>query len=262
MISRVAVLLVSLGVHVLDLIQGVSRRAVGRPFGVVLYYHAVTDEQTHRFAAQMDQVVTRATPYRAGRPETMNRHGLSVAVTFDDAFKSVLENAQPVLEQRGIPFTMFAPTGCMGERPSWVRDAGHPSWRERVMTADELAELAQSPLAEIGSHSVNHPNFLEISAVSADDELRRSRAELETIVGKRIQLFSFPHGKHDAAAVERALRAGYSRVFTIDPLLDGPNASTSVIGRTAVSPDDWPLEFRLKMHGAYRWRASIRRRSR
>jgi hypothetical protein len=67
-------------------------------------------------------------------------------------------------------------------------------------------------------------------------------------------LFSFPHGAHSAALVDQARQVGYRRVFTIEPLPVDANRDPFTVGRVAADPDDWPVEFRLKIAGAYRWR--------
>jgi len=236
-----------------------QRRTRGR---IVLYYHAVTAAQRARFAAQMDLLRRRATPFEAGSRERISDDGWRVAVTFDDGFLSVVEHAVPELEARNIPFTVFVPSGCLGERPSWVRDPNHPSWQERVMSAAELRALAGLPLATIGSHSVTHRNMRQLDSAQAADELVRSRLELQAAAGTDIDLFSFPHGAYNAALLAQARQAGYRRVFTIQPAPMPSDPDAFSVGRVAADPDDWPIEFRLKLAGAYRWRSRWRRRPR
>jgi peptidoglycan/xylan/chitin deacetylase (PgdA/CDA1 family) len=225
-----------------------------------LYYHAVTAAQRARFAAQMDLLRCRAMPFEAGSRERTSDDGWHVAVTFDDGFRSVVDHAVPELEARNIPFTIFVPSGCLGERPAWVRDRNHPAWQERVMSAAELRTLAGLPLATIGSHSVTHRNMRQLDSAQAAEELVRSRLELQAAAGTDIDLFSFPHGAHNAALLAQARQAGYRRVFTVQPALMPPDPGVFTVGRVAVDPNDWPIEFRLKLAGAYRWRSRWRRR--
>jgi glycosyltransferase involved in cell wall biosynthesis len=51
--------------------------------------------------------------------------------------------------------------------------------------------------------------------------------------------------------------AGYQRVFTVEPVTAFSEPSEYVTGRVPVDPTDWPIEFRLKMLGAYRWLAPV-----
>ena len=55
--------------------------------------------------------------------------------------------------------------------------------------------------------------------------------------------------------VQLALDARYRRLFTIEPTLVDPLHLGVLNGRITVDPDDSPLEFFLKIHGAYRWNA-------
>ena len=257
---RVLALALSMVVRGLDLVFGWLRRWSGRSApcqGVVLYYHAVKSHERSRFAWQMDELSKRARLFAAGSPEAMRADGQNVAITFDDGYRSVVENAVPELAKRGIPFTVFVPSGCLGKRPSWVHDPAHSFWEERVVSADEVAALASERLATVGSHSVTHPNFRKLDSRASEAELFRSREELRAAAGIDVDLFSFPHGAGSAEHVDQARRAGYRRVFTIEPALVGADPGAFVLGRVAANPDDWPLEFRLKIAGAYRWRAYL-----
>jgi peptidoglycan/xylan/chitin deacetylase (PgdA/CDA1 family) len=109
----------------------------------------------------------------------------------------------------------------------------------------------------IGSHSVSHPDFLKLSLAQARVELEQSKAQLAAILGRKVGLFSFPHGECDAATIHLARAAGYDRVFTISPSNAFTCPDNFVHGRVLADPADWPLEFRLKILGAYRWLAKL-----
>jgi peptidoglycan/xylan/chitin deacetylase (PgdA/CDA1 family) len=254
---RLIALAISLAVRGWDVIRSRVQWRLNQAVpctGVVLYYHAVKPHQRQRFAVQMDELLEGASPFSAGSLEAMRGEGRNVAVTFDDGFRSVVENAVPELAKRRIPFTIFVPSGCLGERPSWVHDPAHPSWEEQVLSAAELRAVASMPLATLGSHSITHPNLVELDVVRAEQELADSRSALQAAVGSTIDLFSFPHGAHSAALIDQARRAGYRRVFTIEPTTVDRDPDLFTVGRVAADPDDWPVEFRLKIAGAYRWR--------
>ena len=84
-------------------------------------------------------------------------------------------------------------------------------------------------------------------------EIYKSKSILESIINREVKLLSFPHGEYNQSHIFAAKNAGYSRVFSISPtraLLDQDEFST---GRILVDPDDWRVEFILKITGAYRW---------
>jgi peptidoglycan/xylan/chitin deacetylase (PgdA/CDA1 family) len=255
--KRLIKLFISLLVRAWDLARTGALRLFGhqpRPSCVVIYYHAISAAQRARFAHQMDLLVRLAKPVPAELLALPSSGARYCAVTFDDGFLSVLENALPELARRNIPATFFVPTGCLGGPPAWVQ-AASPARQERVLSAEQLAGLKDHRLLAIGSHSISHPNFLKLDAAQARRELEQSKAQLEDILSRKVALFSFPHGECDARTIALARAAGYDRVFTINPCnaLTGPD--NFVQGRVLVDPADWPLEFRLKVQGAYRWLA-------
>lgn len=257
--KRLVKFAISLGVRVFDILRGGLFQLLGRtpsPACVILYYHAVPHAARASFARQMEELLRLARPIRcdigADKLQAGERYA---AVTFDDGFISVLENGLPELEARAIPATIFVPSGSLGQRPLWVKNPKSPTYNEQVASAELLARINEHPLISIGSHSVSHPNFLKIEEEQAKVEFSRSKQELEAVLGQPVTLFSFPHGAHNARLVEVAHEAGYSHLFTIEPSLAYTMPGERVVGRVAVEPDDWPMEFRLKLLGAYRWSA-------
>lgn len=251
---------VSLLVRGWDLCGIGLRRVIGRQSPgtcVVLYYHAVTGEERKAFSRQMDELLRVAKPIPADLCRPLEPGNNYCAVTFDDGFASVIENALPELERRGIPFTVFVPTGSLGTRAGWINNPSHPAYHEVVLSPERLAALRSHALVTIGSHSVSHPDFLELDETEADHELQESKAVLETICNCPVTLFSFPHGRYNRRLVQQAGEARYQRVFTISPRLAFAKPGEFVSGRTAVNADDWSLEFKLKLHGAYRWLAAL-----
>jgi peptidoglycan/xylan/chitin deacetylase (PgdA/CDA1 family) len=229
-----------------DLLLSIAGVSLRRP-SVILYYHVVAPEHRARLAAQMDALLRWAKPVRAdiaGPVDTSVRH---VAVTFDDASETVAANAFPELQERGIPCTIFAISGLLGQLVRWDK------YSDRIMSADELRSL-DSDLVTIGSHTVSHPMLTSLSESAARLELRKSRAQLERLLQRKVTLFSFPFGAFNNKLVEFCREAGYERVFSTLPLSAFQRPAQFICGRVRVDPTDWPLEFHLKLVGAYRWR--------
>jgi len=224
---------------------------------VVLYYHAIPTPTRARFAAQMEALLRHAEPVDAASQSPLAAGKRYAAVTFDDGFVSVVQNALPELESRRIPATLFVPTGSLGRNPAWVKNPQAAASRETVLSAEELKALSRSRVMAIGSHTVNHPDLLKLEPAQARQELAECKATLEAIIGKEVPLFSFPHGKHNPQLVQQARELGYRRVFTISPELALARPDEFVTGRTLVDPTDWPLEFTLKLRGAYRWLPAV-----
>lgn len=221
---------------------------------VVLYYHAITRDDRPRFARQVDLIKRLAKPIPANTKETLTDGVHHVVVTFDDGFQSILENALPELIERRIPSTIFFPAGYLGRRPDWIKDESHEGRSEVVMTEEQIRDLPPEHIL-VGSHTMTHPNLNLLGEDEMRRELTESREELQRLTGRSITLLSFPFGEYDTRVVEMARLAGYEQLFGILPILSFLEEKECVIGRVSVKPSDWPLEFRLKMLGAYRWLA-------
>jgi peptidoglycan/xylan/chitin deacetylase (PgdA/CDA1 family) len=134
------------------------------------------------------------------------------AVTFDDAFTSVLEYAYPLLSAAGVPGTVFVPTALIGGTPmSWPgidEWTGGPYERELTgMTWEEIGTLAQAGW-EIGSHTRTHPHLTELDDAALAEELEGSKADLERKLGK-CESLAYPYGWVDERVAAAAGAAGY-----------------------------------------------------
>jgi peptidoglycan/xylan/chitin deacetylase (PgdA/CDA1 family) len=108
-------------------------------------------------------------------------------------------------------------------------------------------------LVTLGSHTLTHPFLPSIGDDEARREIAGSRTALEGILNRKIGLFSFPFGGFNQRSIELCREAGYDRVFTTLPNFALVQPNEFVVGRVRVDPTDSPLEFRLKLAGAYRW---------
>jgi peptidoglycan/xylan/chitin deacetylase (PgdA/CDA1 family) len=248
----------SAGVWLWDVVRFSVMRCFGKaPPGraVILYYHGIPDEAAAKFTAQMDALLQRAKPVAAGWQGDLPPGSLQAAVTFDDGFVSVLRNALPVLEKRGIPATIFVPSGYVGALAGWIKNPTFREGRGMIMDRDQLLAALRHPSVTIGSHTITHPRLDRLGEAELARELVESRRSLEDLLGCTVSLFSFPHGIYTLKALEVARSAGYSRVFGIQPSCAQQRLNAFVMGRVLVTPEDWPLEFALKLRGAYRWLA-------
>ena len=77
-----------------------------------------------------------------------------VALTFDDAFVSVVENALPELSARSFPCTIFVPVDRIGNTPNWITEDPCDTFQETIMTRAQLT--SQPELVTFGSHGMYH----------------------------------------------------------------------------------------------------------
>jgi peptidoglycan/xylan/chitin deacetylase (PgdA/CDA1 family) len=259
-IRRHAEMAVSLVFHMFWSLGHRARCAlgVGQPRLVILYYHGVPAALRVRFAAQLDAIRAAADVVRADFHGPAEPGQLLVAITFDDAFVSVLENAVPELRDRGMTATIFTPSGALNCPPSWWMEPEAEDRQEAVASVELLRALPQDVIT-IGAHSITHPFLPDIEPEAAAWEVAGSRAELSRLLERPIDTFAFPYGAYADHVVALCRAAGYRFAFTTVPDMLDPRDDPFLRGRVLARLDDGRLEFWLKLRGAYSWKAPMRR---
>lgn len=253
--KRLAKLAISFLYFAVQELRRMVLRALGRSPKqqlIILYYHGIPAALRLNFTRQLEAIRRGARVCPAFHRGLLPAGTHNVAITFDDAYVSVAENALPELVARGFHSTIFVPTGSLGLRPTWPVESGSPDSSETVMSADQIAALPSS-LVTLGSHTSTHPRLSRIDPHSAKREIEDSRLALQTLTTQDVRLLAFPYGDHDASTVELCRSAGYEYAFGIAPDPVDTAGSAFVRGRVSVDPFDSPLEFFLKYRGAYAW---------
>jgi peptidoglycan/xylan/chitin deacetylase (PgdA/CDA1 family) len=227
--------------------------------GLVLCYHAVSPSWRCSLAVAPEQLERQLSLLvrRGWVGTTFSRAALdppatrTFAVTFDDAYLSVLEHALPILSSLEIPGTVFAPTQFMSERQP-LRWPGIDQWHDTPdageltsMDWDDLRSLATRGW-EIGSHTVSHPHLTELDDDALSAELERSREECSARVGRPCESIAYPYGDADARVAERARELGYRAGAMLGRRLDyggDPHRHP----RIGIYDVDAPWRFRLKV---------------
>jgi peptidoglycan/xylan/chitin deacetylase (PgdA/CDA1 family) len=254
MAVRILKLLVSVSVYLWDRAISSILKLSGTPRKgrcAVLYYHSVKDQERHRFGRHMDILLQEARPVPPDSIPPMKPGTSYVAITFDDGFDSVKRNAIPELVLRNIPCMIFVPSANLGKAPIWLQGTGHLDCSDAVISSQDVKELSNNRLVRIGSHGRTHENYLQLDERGVLEEIRKSKEELELVTGRRIRSLSFPHGRFKKELVELAEKEGYTHVFSISP--EPVYGDELLMGRFRADPWDWDLEFRMKLHCAYRW---------
>ena len=233
---------------------------------LVLCYHAVSERwpaklslTPERLERQLRWVV--AAGYRGAtfhEAVTAPPAAKTVAVTFDDAYRSVLELAFPILSRLRLPATVFVPTAFPGsdDPMAWP---GIDEWLDgphraelQCMSWEELGGLASEGW-EVGSHTRSHPMLTQIDDAALSRELSDSRSECEDRLGRPCRTIAYPYGDLDGRVAAAARDAGYDAGATLrrdrrDPRpLEWP--------RVGVYNADSYWRFRLKVAPATRGRA-------
>ncbi len=165
-----------------------------------------------------------------------------IAITFDDAYVSVLEHAIPLLDAQRWPCTIFVVTSQIGGTNAW--DTSAP--RATLMNTVTLRTLAASG-HEIGSHSAGHRRIRGLTEADARAELTTSRETLESQLGAAVASFAFPYGSHDRHALAQVNDAGYRAACTLKRWANGRAGNPLRLGRMSVGGPlpAWQLGLKL-----------------
>ena len=166
------------------------------------------------------------------------------ALTFDDGTEDHLTELRPILEDLRVPGTVYVCPGLYGEAYPWCDAAAGV----RMMTAEEVAELARSPLVEIGSHTLRHAVLETASAEEAYREMTACKQVLEDSLGVEIPSFCYPRCAYSPACPDAARRSGYSNAVTC-----GPRGGWQPfeLKRESFHTPDGAVTFALKSRGLY-----------
>jgi peptidoglycan/xylan/chitin deacetylase (PgdA/CDA1 family) len=257
--KRIAKLAISLFCYIARGLSRLALQLAGRSPDrklVILYYHGIPLAYRSNFARQMEAIQRGAQVLPASYRGSLPLGKANVAITFDDAYVSVAENALAVLASRGFHSTIFVPVDSLGSPPTWPMEYGSPDSYETIMSAEQIANLP-SLLVAVGSHTCTHPRLSRIDPRDARKEIEGSRAKLQKLTAQDIRLLAFPYGDHDDSIIDLCRTAGYEYAFSTTPTPIDTTSSDFIRGRVKVDPSDWPLEFFLKYNGAYSWASHV-----
>lgn len=181
---------------------------------VVLQYHHVSDStppststSESLFEAQLDMLrdlQLEPVPLLEGTQNALEEGTTrnSVALTFDDAYKSVYTTAAPKLADRGYPYTVFVNTDAVG-RPGY-------------MTWGELEELASRDRVTLANHSADHGHLARKPGEPEDQWQQRiehsldsAQKELQQRLGIDTPMFAYPYGEFDSALEDHLSDRGW-----------------------------------------------------
>jgi peptidoglycan/xylan/chitin deacetylase (PgdA/CDA1 family)/glycosyltransferase involved in cell wall biosynthesis len=202
----------------------------------------------------------------------------AVAVTLDDGYLDALTTASPILMELGIPATFFVNSDRLAEeherwwdilerlplpatelealnRAMWPLDSNgrrqlvadviaphgcdmRPRATHRVLTTEEIRELANRPGHSIGAHTVHH-----LALTTQPLEIRRcevvaDKVALEQAIDRPVPLFSYPYGDYDADVVSVVREAGFLAAVTVNAGLVSAGINRLLLPRYEVTARD------------------------
>ena len=130
-------------------------------------------------------------------------------ITFDDGYQDLVDNALPILLDRGVPATVFLVTDMLGGRASWDESGTG----ERLMSEDEVRSIKAHGIS-LGSHTTTHANLTRLGHEELKRQLRGSRDRLAHL-GESFHVFSYPWGQWSSLVADAVKTSGYECALAV-----------------------------------------------
>lgn len=159
----------------------------------------------------------------------------SVVITIDDGYLDNLTLARPVLEELGLPATVFL-VSAAGSANGWSTSDGVAG---RPLMSLEDARHASGGLLSFGAHTRTHPKLPRVPPREARIEIAGSKEDLEAALGVPVTTFAYPYGELSAYVREAVVAAGFA------------GACSTLPGRNRPAQDGFALR-RIEIRGTDR----------
>jgi peptidoglycan/xylan/chitin deacetylase (PgdA/CDA1 family) len=212
--------------------------AVAGREAVVLMYHRFGEDRHPSTSVRMEQFRSHLDHLDEGGFEVVPLEAVvaaarggeelparAVAITIDDAFRSVYQRAYPLLRERGWPFTVFVATDPV--------DAGLADY----MTWDQMREMAGQG-ATFANHGASHDSLIDRREEETaeqwrsrvTDDIRRAERRLAQELDPLPGVFAYPYGEYDSQVAVIVRDLGYV-AFGQQSGAVGPSSDTRALPR-------------------------------
>lgn len=125
----------------------------------------------------------------------------SVALSFDDGYEDFYTHVFPILKKYNARATVYIVHNFIG--------------KPNFMNEDQIAELIESGLVEIGSHTFDHVDLSLLSEEQSRYQIVESKKALEKRFHVPIRTFAYPYGKYKGSDINLVKEASYAGAVTV-----------------------------------------------
>lgn len=176
-----------------------------------------------------------------------------VVITFDDGYRDTHRVAFPALRDRGLPFTLYLSTAHM--------ETGDGPQGAEPLTWGEVAEMVESGLVTVGSHTHTHLDL----RVAEPDRVKEEMSKADDLIGERLGItprhFAYPWGYWSEVA-DNEVRRRYDSATLGSPHRPGMRGDPYLMHRFPVQLSDRRVWFRRRLIGGLLLEEKVRRRIR
>ena len=128
----------------------------------------------------------------------------SIFLTIDDGYKSIYENAYPILKKYSFPFSVFLSTDFVSSDKS----SDFMSW-------EMIKELHLNEV-EFFNHTSDHNSLLGKNENEIVSSIKKAQKILDKKLGETAKVFSYPFGEYSNETKEVLKKLGFEIAFTQD----------------------------------------------
>lgn len=135
----------------------------------------------------------------------------TIAITIDDGYEDSYLNAFPILKKHSFPSAIFVITDVIGKLRMTSKGTSM-----NMLGWSQIEEMAKSGLIEFYPHSHTHPKLDVILPELAEKEIFLSKDILEQGLHKKLPIFAYPYGRHNAEIINILKRRAFEAAFTVE----------------------------------------------
>ncbi len=129
------------------------------------------------------------------------------ALVFDDALAGVTRHGLEVLHEEQVPASLAVVSTAMGQRPTWWPGSGPTMSRRELLAAFDAG-------LDVIAHTRTHASLPNADDAGLRRELEGSKADLEDLFGRAVDVVAYPFGHHDPRVRAASAEAGYLAAYT------------------------------------------------
>ncbi len=173
-----------------------------------------------------------------------------IIITVDDGYRDNYELLFPLLKKYNFKAVIYAVSGEAFNR--WdVEVPSNPEKRVELMSPEQIKELSESGLVEIGGHTVTHPHLNRLTPNEQKQEIYDNKVALENIVKKGLTSFAYPYGSLNEDSKTIASKVGYRFAVATDSGPIETHNDEFQIRRIAIFPGTDVFGLWRKIRGNY-----------
>ncbi len=101
---------------------------------------------------------------------------------------------------RPLPYDRQQP--LINELCQWASASPSARPTHRAMTAEQLRQLVDGGLIEVGAHTIDHPILAKLTDSEQRRQIRQCKDDLERIIDQPVQSFSYPYGTRSSYTLD------------------------------------------------------------